>query len=70
MKKKFVFNRNKKRVLGDDAYLVRAGLRCKKAVPLLREKKSLKEINLLKEAKNSCKKGEKMVTIVKTHCNG
>ena len=70
MKKKFVFNKNKRRTLGDDAYLVRAGLRCRRVTPLERGKKSSEEINALKEAKKAHKGDPKMVTILKTHCNG
>jgi len=69
MRKKFIFNRNKKRKLGDDAYLIRAGLRHKLIIPLNKVKKSHKEIEALKQAKKLYKV-KKMTTLVKTHCDG
>lgn len=70
MRKKFVFNKNKTRKLGDNAYLIRAGLRYKMVVPLERIKKSHKEIEALKEVKKLHNNKNKMTTIVKTNCNG
>jgi hypothetical protein len=70
MRKKFIFNNNKKRKLGNDAYLVRAGLRHKLVVPLDRTKKSHKEREAIKKAKESCIKQAKMITLLKTHCDG
>ena len=69
MRKKFVFNSNKKRTLGDDAYLVRAGLRHRKVIPLRTAKLSTEERNALKEAKKQHSSAHKMVTVVKTHCD-
>jgi len=70
MGKKFIFNKNKKRELGDNDYLIKAGLRYKMVTPLERLKKSHKEIETLKKVKKLQNNKNKMTTLVKTHCNG
>lgn len=70
MKKRFKFNNEKKRFLGSDNYLVHVGLRPKRVIAIVKAKKTVTEINALKEVKKMHTGDPKMLTLLKTHCNG